>query len=61
MGFNLIYLWDRPDELSEMVNKILNMNLEKPHIGIVFSFENLIDALKYFQSGKNIGKVVVRV
>ena len=60
MGFNLIYLWDRPDELREMANEILKMNLEKPYIGKVFSFENLIDALKYFQSGKSIGKVVVR-
>ncbi len=61
MGFNLIYLWDHPEELREMLFKIISMNLKKPHIGKVFTFEKLIDALKYFQSGKSIGKIVVKV
>lgn len=61
MGFNLIYLWDRPDELKKMALEILKMNLEKPYIGKVFSFDHLIRALKYFQTGRNIGKVVVKV
>ena len=60
MGFNLIYLWDRPDELKRMSEKILSMNLEKPYIGKEFSFNNLIKAIKYFQTGKSIGKVVVK-
>jgi alcohol dehydrogenase len=59
MGFNLIYLWDHPEELREMLNKIIDMKLKKPHIGRVFTFDKLIDALKYFQTGKSIGKVVV--
>jgi alcohol dehydrogenase len=61
MGFNLIYLWDRPDELNNMAIEILRMNLKKPHIGKVFTFDKLIDALKYFQIGRSIGKVVVKV
>jgi NADPH:quinone reductase-like Zn-dependent oxidoreductase len=61
MGFNLIYLWDRPDELNDMASEILKMNLKPPHIGKVFSFDKLIDALKYFQTGKSIGKVVAKV
>ncbi|MCW9066625.1 MAG: zinc-binding dehydrogenase [Ignavibacteriaceae bacterium] len=61
MGFNLIYLWDRPDELKRMSEKILSMNLDKPYIGKEFLFHNLIKALKYFQKGKSIGKVVVKV
>ncbi len=60
MGFNLIYLWDRPDDLKRMSEKILSMNLEKPFIGKEFSFNNLINALKYFQSGNSIGKVIVK-
>jgi len=59
MGFNLIYLWDKPDELMEMANEILRMNLQRPYVGKVFSFDNLLAALKYFQTGKSIGKVVV--
>jgi len=60
MGFNLIYLWDRPDDLMNMATEVLKMNLERPHIGKVFSFDHLIRALKYFQTGKSIGKVVVK-
>jgi alcohol dehydrogenase len=44
-----------------MAEIVLKMNLKRPHIGKVYSFKNLIDALKYFQSGKTIGKVVVKV
>jgi NADPH:quinone reductase-like Zn-dependent oxidoreductase len=61
MGFNLIYLWDRPDELNNMAIEILRMNLKKPHIGKVFTLDKLIDALKYFQTGRSIGKVVIKV
>jgi alcohol dehydrogenase len=61
MGFNLIYLWDRPDALNSMAEEILKMNLKRPYIGKVFSFKHLIDALRYFQTGKSIGKVVVKV
>lgn len=61
MGFNLIYLWDHPEELREMLLKIINMKLKKPYIGKVFSFYKLVDALKYFQTGKSIGKVVVKL
>jgi alcohol dehydrogenase len=60
MGFNLIYLWDRPDELMNMAEEVLKMNLKRPYIGEVFSFKNLIEALRYFQTGKSIGKVVIK-
>ncbi|MDZ7623539.1 MAG: zinc-binding dehydrogenase [Ignavibacteriaceae bacterium] len=61
MGFNLIYLWDRPDELNNMAIEILKMNLQRPYVGKVFPFDKLISALKYFQTGRSIGKVVVKV
>jgi NADPH:quinone reductase-like Zn-dependent oxidoreductase len=59
MGFNLIYLWDGPNELKVMIKNILEMNLKKPHVGKVYSFRNLMEALRYFQSGRSTGKVVV--
>ena len=59
MGFNLIYLSDRPEELKSMAEEILKMNLRPPYIGSIYSFDRLIEALRYFQSGKTIGKVVV--
>jgi alcohol dehydrogenase len=61
MGFNLIYLWDKPDEMKRMLTNILNFNLKKPYIGSTFAFDKLPEALKHFQSGKTIGKVVVRI
>jgi NADPH:quinone reductase-like Zn-dependent oxidoreductase len=61
MGFNLIYLWDKPEEMKRMLKNILNFNLKKPYVGSTFSFDKLPDALKLFQSGKTIGKVVVRI
>lgn len=61
MGFNLIYLWDEPDQLKNMAENILKMNLKKPYIGKVFTFSKLIDALRYFQTGRSIGKVVIKV
>ena len=60
MGFNLIYLWNRADELKKMLGEIIKMDLPKPYIAKVFPFEELINALKYFQSGNTIGKVIVK-
>ena len=59
MGFNLIYLWDKPDMMKRMLSNILNLDIKKPYIGSTFSFDKLPEALKLFQSGKTIGKVVV--
>jgi alcohol dehydrogenase len=61
MGFNLIYLWDKPNELKNMLLEILNMNIKPPYIGKVYSFDRLLEALKYFQTGKSVGKVVVKL
>lgn len=61
MGFNLIYLWDKPNELKNMLLEILNMNIKPPHIGKVYTFNDLIIALRFFQSGKTIGKIVVKM
>jgi alcohol dehydrogenase len=61
MGFNLIHLWDRPDDLKNMSQEILKMNLKLPHIGKVYTFDDLIEALRFFQSGKTIGKVVIKI
>lgn len=61
MGFNLIHLWDKPETLKNMLIEIFKMSLLKPHIDKVFQFDELIDALKYFQSGNTIGKIIVKV
>ena len=61
MGFNLIYLWDKPDHMKRIVDIIMNYNLKKPYVGATFRFDELSAALKHFQSGKTIGKVVILI
>ncbi|MBK6606585.1 MAG: zinc-binding dehydrogenase [Leptospiraceae bacterium] len=58
LAFNLIWLWDKIEELSLMLEKILEMQLSPPLIGKTFPFANALDALHYFKSGKSVGKVI---
>jgi len=59
MGFNLIWLYHQADLMHEILQELDQLNIEKPYVGNTFSFGELKDALKLFQSGKTIGKVVV--
>lgn len=61
MGFNLIWLFDKAHLYRKYMDEIIGMNLGKPTIGHHFNFENIIDALKFFQSGKSIGKIIIAV
>lgn len=61
MGFNLIWLYEKGDYLKSLLNEILELKLDKPYIGDIFSFEQMKDAIRKFQSGKTFGKVVVKV
>ena len=59
LGFNLIYLYEKADLMNKLLADLEKMDLGKPHVGQTFSFDNLLNALKSFQSGKTMGKVVV--
>lgn len=61
MGFNLIYLWDKVELMKKYLSEILKMDLPKPLIGEQFDFNNLIDAVRKFQSGQTVGKVVIKL
>ncbi len=61
MAFNLIWLWDRIDELTRLYDEMLDLKLPPPHVGRSFAFEDAHTALRYFQSGQSIGKVVLDV
>ncbi len=60
MGFNLIYLYKKSELMEKIIGELNQLNLEKPTIGHTYSFENLHEAIYKFQSGKTIGKVVVK-
>ncbi len=61
LGFNLIWLWDRVDELSLYMQKILAMDLSPPYVGHEFSFQQAMQAMRLFQSGKTTGKIVLKI
>ncbi len=61
LGFNLIWLYHKKELMSEIIKEMEKLKLPPPLIGHSFEFNQLHDALKLFQSGKTIGKVVVQV
>lgn len=61
MGFNLIYLYEQTDLMHELLRGLQALELRPQHIGHVFDFGAMHEAIYLFQRGKTIGKVVVRV
>lgn len=61
MGFNLIHLYEKATLMQELLVEIDQLKLPAPHVGHTFPFEKLPDAIRLFQSGKTIGKVVVEI
>jgi len=61
MGFNLIWLYEQVELMQEILKELEGLNLQKQHIGHRFKFEELKDAIRLFQTGKTVGKVVVNV
>jgi len=61
LGFNLIYLYEKSELMHALLKELSNLNLGKPIVGQEFAFDQLLDAIKTFQSGKTMGKVVVNV
>ncbi|WP_224994557.1 zinc-binding dehydrogenase [Cesiribacter sp. SM1] len=61
MGFNLIWLYEQHDLFHQLMQELLELQLQPPHIGHYFSFNELPQALQLFRSGNTVGKVVIRV
>ena len=61
LGFNLIWLYDRKELMNDCMDEINAMPLEAPFIGHTFGFDELPEAIRLFQSGKTVGKVVVHI
>jgi len=61
LGFNLIYLYEQAPLMHQLLQEIEQLDLGKPHIGHTFPFAELPEAIRLFQSGETMGKVVVEV
>ncbi|MCE9599143.1 MAG: zinc-binding dehydrogenase [Spirochaetia bacterium] len=62
LAFNLIWLWDRIAFLRSMFDDMMKLPWkgQPPAVGRVFSFEETREAMRFFQSGKSTGKVVIK-
>jgi len=61
LGFNLIYLYEQTDMMHQMIRELQALNLKPQHIGHVFTFGKMHEAIHLFQRGETVGKVVVTV
>jgi NADPH:quinone reductase-like Zn-dependent oxidoreductase len=61
LGFNLIYLFDRAELMHEILADLEKMELPPPHVGHTYTFEQLPEAIRFFQRGENMGKIVIKV
>lgn len=61
LGFNLIWLYERVDLMHQLLQEISALRLPPPHVGHVFPFEKMHEAILLFQSGSTRGKVVLEV
>jgi alcohol dehydrogenase len=57
-GFNLIWLYENVELMNRLLVEIEALQLEKPYVGHVFEFNQLPDAIRLFQGGSTMGKVV---
>ena len=61
LGFNLIWLYEKKELLAEILHEMQQLDLPAPFIGHEFDFDALKEALRFFQTGKSTGKIVINV
>ncbi|HHS95672.1 MAG TPA: zinc-binding dehydrogenase [Phaeodactylibacter sp.] len=61
LGFNLIWLYEQVEIMHNIIANVNALQLPPPYIGHRFSFEKIPEAIRLFQTGRTVGKVVVKV
>jgi NADPH:quinone reductase-like Zn-dependent oxidoreductase len=61
MGFNLIFLYEQTDLMHAILARLQALQLQPQHVGHVFPFMQMHEAIRLFQQGNTVGKVVVTV
>jgi len=59
VGCNLSWIFDNHSEFGELLDQLRALDLQPPIVGKTFEFEQIKEALAFFQSGKNVGKIVI--
>lgn len=61
MGFNLIWLWQQVDFLTQLIAEMSEIELLAPLVGHEYDFKDAHDAIECLRSGKSLGKVVLKL
>jgi alcohol dehydrogenase len=61
LGFNLIWLYERASLMHQLLEELDALHLPAPHVGHRYPFDSAREAIRMFQSGKTVGKVVLEV
>jgi alcohol dehydrogenase len=59
LGFNLIWLYERVPLMHQLLQELDALNLPAPYVGHRYPFDAAREAIRMFQSGKTVGKVVL--
>ncbi|MEM6764348.1 MAG: zinc-binding dehydrogenase [Bacteroidota bacterium] len=60
MAFNLIFLFEHADIMHKILTELQPLSLGKPYVGHVFPFNELPSAIRLFQTGKTMGKIIIQ-
>ncbi|CAG8510968.1 596_t:CDS:2, partial [Dentiscutata heterogama] len=60
-GFNLIHLYESEERMNKLFEQLQTLELDPPSKINEFEFDQAVEALTYFKSGKSVGKIVLRV
>ena len=61
MAFNLIWLWEQVDYLSQLISVMQTIEIAPPYVGHEFDFNDAKAAIECLRQGNTIGKVVLNV
>lgn len=61
MAFNLIWLWEQVDYLSQLIQDMQRIKMDPPYVGHEFDFNDAKAAIECLRQGRTIGKVVLNV
>ena len=60
-GFNLIWLWDRVEQLSQIYERTAAALPDPPYVGRVFRFTEAPAAVRWLKAGGSVGKIVLEI